>query len=81
MTVKLVVDIIGWFGAIFVLLAYIAVSTKKVEGDSFLYQTGNLIGSIFLIINTIYYGAFPSSGVNFVWAGIAIFVIVKRVKK
>lgn len=80
MTVKLVVDIVGWIGAILILLAYVAVSTKKVAGDSYAYQTGNLLGSICLILNTVFYGAFPSSGVNVVWAGIAIFIIIKRKK-
>ena len=60
-----------------VLLAYALVSTGKLEGDSFAYQLLNLAGAAFLIVNSSYYGAYPSVGVNVVWIGIAVFALVK----
>jgi large-conductance mechanosensitive channel len=44
-------------------------------GDSIPYQALNLLGAICLIVNTFYYGAFPSTVVNLVWIAIAIFAI------
>lgn len=71
-------DAIGWTGAALLLVAYAMVSSKKLEVDSTAYQLLNIIGSVFLVANTIFYRAYPSSFVNVVWAGIAIFSIAAR---
>ena len=68
-------DAIGWTGAALLLVAYAMVFSKKLEVDSTAYQ---LIGSVFLVANTIFYRAYPSSFVNVIWAGIAIFSIAAR---
>ncbi len=72
---NLVVDIIGWAGAVVLLSAYGLVSTKKLEGDSVPYQLLNLAGGLLLIVNTVYYGAYPSSTVNLIWSLIAILTL------
>lgn len=69
---NLLVDVIGWLGAVALLSAYALVSAKKLEGNSFRYQALNLLGGGLLIVNSFYYGAFPSVGVNVVWIVIAI---------
>jgi hypothetical protein len=71
-------DAIGWTGAALLLAAYAMVSSKKLEVDSIAYQLLNIIGSVFLVANTIFYRAYPSSFVNVIWAGIAIFSIATR---
>jgi hypothetical protein len=71
-------DAIGWTGAAFLLVAYAMVSSKKLEVDSTAYQLLNIIGSLFLVANTIFYRAYPSSFVNVIWAGIAVFSIAAR---
>jgi hypothetical protein len=71
-------DAIGWTGAALLLVAYAMVSSKKLEVDSTAYQLLNIIGSVFLVANTIFYRAYPSSFVNVIWAGIAIFSIAAR---
>ena len=71
-------DAIGWAGAAFLLVAYAMISSKKLEADSTAYQFLNIIGSLFLVANTIFYRAYPSSFVNVIWAGIAIFSIATR---
>ena len=71
-------DAIGWTGAALLLVAYAMVSSKKLEVDSTAYQLLNIVGSVFLVANTIFYRAYPSSFVNVIWAGIAIFSIATR---
>ena len=71
MTVPLLMDLIGWIGAALVLSAYFLVSTKRLNGDSGPFQWLNLAGGIGLLINTLYYRAYPSSLVNIVWILIA----------
>jgi len=72
---ELIIDIIGWIGAIILLAAYTAVSRGLTQGTSFKYQLWNGVGSVLLLINAAYYRAFPSSFVNLVWIGIAIATI------
>ena len=74
-------DVLGWIGAAFILAAYGLVSFKKLAPDSFAYQGLNIAASILLLINTMYYGAYPSSFVNAVWAVIAVVAIVAVVRR
>jgi len=71
-------DAIGWLGAALLLVAYAMISSKKLEVDSTVYQLLNIVGSVFLVANTIFYRAYPSSFVNVIWAGIAIFFMMTR---
>jgi hypothetical protein len=71
-------DAIGWVGAAALLVAYAMISHKKLEGDSAAYQLLNISGSILLAANTIFYGSYPSTFVNLIWAGIAAFSIAMR---
>ncbi len=73
----LLIDIFGWIGAAGLLIAYALVSAKRVEGDSTGYQLLNTVGSIFLMINTIHYGAYPSALLNLFWLGVAIYAMRK----
>ncbi len=77
MSVQLAADVLGWIGSVEVILAYGLISSQKVDGKSVLYQVLNLTGAIFLIINTIYYGAFPSTAINVVWVVIAFLALWK----
>jgi drug/metabolite transporter (DMT)-like permease len=71
-------DSIGWLGAGALLIAYAMVSSRKVEGNSPAYQFLNIAGSVLLAANTIFYKAYPSSFVNLIWIGIAVFSIATR---
>ncbi|MFN2226193.1 MAG: CBU_0592 family membrane protein [Anaerolineae bacterium] len=73
---NLLIDVTGWLGAVALLSAYALVSAKKLAGDSLRYQALNLLGGGLLIVNSFYYGAFPSVGVNVVWIAIAIVTLV-----
>ncbi len=81
---KTIIDIIGWIGSISVVLAYGLLSSHKLTAVSKFYQALNILGSICLIINTLFYSAYPSTFVNIVWLIIAIFAIIniyRSVKK
>jgi hypothetical protein len=75
------IDIVGWVGAVALLMAYTFVSTRRMEGDSASYQLLNLGGSAFLMVNSFFYGAYPSSIVNIVWISIAIFALFRKKSK
>ena len=81
MQMNLLSDIVGWIGAACLVGAYALVSTRKLEGDSIAYQLLNLLGGLFVIVNSLHYGAYPSVGVNVVWIGIALFAIYRIRRK
>jgi hypothetical protein len=74
------IDITGWLGVALLLAAYVLVSTRKLEGDSVIYQVMNILGGLLLVTNSFYYHALPSVGVNVAWIGIAIFALTRKFK-
>lgn len=69
---KFAIDLTGWAGALLLLGAYGGVSFHKLRPASLLYQFLNALGSVFLVINTLYHRAYPSAFVNIIWIGIAL---------
>ncbi|HEX6732334.1 MAG TPA: hypothetical protein VF074_20115 [Pyrinomonadaceae bacterium] len=77
MTAVYFIDIFGWIGSVAVVTAYALISVNKVNSASGVYQLLNLIGSLFLVLNTAYYHAYPSTFVNLVWLVIAATALVR----
>jgi hypothetical protein len=69
---KLLVDLLGWIGALSLIIAYACISFRRMAADGTLYQLMNALGSFLLIVNTVYYRAYPSAFVNVVWITIAL---------
>jgi hypothetical protein len=78
---KWLIDFLGWTGSIEVILAYVLVSYERLSATSRLYQWLNLTGSIGLLINTVYYGAFPSTVVNIVWLFVALSALYRIIQR
>ncbi|HPF45575.1 MAG: hypothetical protein KDF58_09255 [Alphaproteobacteria bacterium] len=78
---KLMMDVIGWVGALSLLLAYLLISNGKLDASTKLYQYLNLIGSFCLISNTYYYGTMALVFLNTVWALIGINSLRKLITK
>ena len=78
---KILIDVLGWIGSVEVILAYGLNSYHKINAGSLLFQLLNLTGAVFLITNTVYYGAFPSAVINVAWVAIAIPAIFKIIRK
>ena len=77
---SILITVGGWIGAAELLLAYALISKGRVAGDSLRYQALNLTGSVLLVINCGYTGAWPSVIANsfYVLVGINILMTVKR---
>lgn len=81
MDLKLIIDVIGWIGSIEVIAAYGLNSYQKIKSDSIYFQLLNLTGGVFLILNTMYYCAYPSAFINVVWVIIASIAIARMYLK
>lgn len=73
---ELSVDIIGWLGAAAYIIPYFLLITKRMRSTSVPYHVLNIMGSLFLIVNTVYYGSIPSAFTNSIWGGIAFYGII-----
>lgn len=71
----LTADIIGWIGAAALLLAYALISAGRVGGHDLNYQSLNVAGSLGLMFNSAWYGAYPSAVLNVIWIGIGLFAL------
>jgi len=69
------INLLGWTGAAALLSAYWMVSTGRTDGAAMSYQTLNLIGSVLVLMNSLYYGAYPSVAVNGAWIVIGVYAI------
>ncbi len=78
LNVNVLVDVVGWIGVVTLLAAYALVSTRRLQGDSVAYQLLNVAGSALLILNSFYYGALPSVGVNLAWIGIGLYALARK---
>ena len=72
---ELLIEILGWTGSVLVIAAYALNSYQKIKSDSIVFQLMNLSGGAFLIIYTLYKGAFASTVINVVWVVIALSAI------
>src|SRR5215204_1755789 len=71
----IVIELVGWAGALAVLLAYGLVSAERVSSRSWNYQLLNIGGAIGLVINSSWNGAIPSAVVNLIWIGIGVYAL------
>jgi hypothetical protein len=68
---------IGWAGAAVLLVAYALLSSSRLSGDGAVYQLLNLFGAVALMVNSAYNTAWPSAGLNLIWAAIGVVSLVK----
>ena len=73
---KLLIDILGWTGSGFIILAYaltLLKNKKWLDYGKFL----NLVGGLFIAINCYFYNAIPPFVTNLLWSVIATLTIYK----
>ena len=68
----IVVNVVGWLGMALLISAYALVTAGKLHGPGHTFQMMNLFGGAFLMVNSAYYGAWPSAALNLVWVVIGL---------
>jgi hypothetical protein len=74
--VDAVFEIVGWFGAVAVLVAYLSVSMGWLRPTR-RFQIANLVGSCAFIVNGAFHGAWPSVVTNIAWGLISVIALVR----
>ena len=73
-------DICGWIGMILVLVAYMLLSTNKIN-NGLMYQVMNLLAGIFMAIGLFPKNAWFSFTLQIIWSIVAVVSIIKIKKK
>ncbi len=79
--VELAVEIVGWAGAVLILLAYLLLSAGRLTGQSLVYQGMNVVGAAGFVVNGWWHGALPSAALNVLWlliGAVASWQILKK---
>ncbi len=76
----MIFDIFGWIGTILVLIAYLLLSTNKINNGK-LYQILNLFASLFMAIGLFPKNAWFSFALQVIWGVIAIIALLKMGNK
>jgi len=75
--VKFLIELTGWTGALLVLLAYALLTLQRLTSASASYRWLNVAGSVGLVINSVWNGAFPSAFLNVVWLVLTLYSLTK----
>ena len=79
--VEIAVEVVGWAGAVLILLAYLLLSAGRLTGQSLVYQGMNVVGAAGFVINGWWHGALPSAALNVLWlliGAVASWQILKK---
>ena len=60
MTLDLLIECVGWLGAVLILAAYGLLTAGKLTADSPVYQAANVVGALGFIANGWWHKALPS---------------------
>ena len=77
MTLGLLMEVVGWIGAVMILAGYGLLSAGKLDAKNPTYQWLNVVGALGFIANSSWNGAWPSAALNVIWVGIGMVALVK----
>lgn len=78
---KLIIDAVGWASMVLLLAAYLLLANKKVNNNSPVYHSFNLIGGVGFGTVSILTGLWFIFFLEIFWAGIAFFSLVRIFKE
>lgn len=73
-------DIVGFCGAVAILLAYFFLQAKKMSPDGLLYSVLNLVGALLILFSLAYAWNLTAVLIEVVWLGISLFGIARWYK-
>lgn len=71
------INVVGWTGMALLICAYVLVTAGRLLGTGSAFQLMNLVGGLFLMLNSAYYSAWPSAALNLVWFFVGTFGLLR----
>lgn len=78
---KTLIEIIGWYGTVAIVLAYILVSFSILASDNISYQFLNFTGAVGIIIVSVVKRVYQPAVLNIIWAVIALVALLTIIFK
>ena len=72
------IELVAWFGAVLLLVAYGASAANYVDSKSNKYHFMNFAGAGLLLVNAIYNTMYPFVMINGFWAAISLVQLLKQ---
>jgi len=69
-------EILGWYGAVAIILAYVLVSFSIISPQSILFQILNGTGAVGIVIISLHKKAYQPAILNILWALVALIAII-----
>ena len=79
--IQLAVEVVGWAGALLILLGYVLITTGRLTVRSLAYQAMNVLGAAGFAINGWWHRALPSAALNVVWLLIGVIASWRILKR
>lgn len=73
---KIFINILGWYGTLAIVMAYILVSFSFISAHSLLFQILNGTGAIGIVIISLYKKAYQPAVLNIIWTAVAFIAII-----
>ena len=74
---KLIIEIIGWYGAAAIVAAYFLVSFNLIGAGDIIYQILNFTGAIGIVLISLHKKAYQPAALNLIWTIIAVIALLK----
>jgi len=75
-TLDILMEVVGWIGAILILAGYGLLTAGRLTAKSPAYQWMNVVGALGFIANSAWNGAWPSAVLNIIWVGIGVVALI-----
>ncbi len=76
---NIITEILGWYGVVAIVLAYILLSFNFIESNSFVFQGLNFTGAIGIVLISLYKRNLQPAILNIIWAIVAGVALVQLV--
>ena len=77
MTLDVLMEVVGWIGAVLILAGYALLTAERVTARSVSYQAMNEVGAAGFIANGVWHKAWPSAILNIIWVGIGVVALFR----
>ena len=77
---KTFINILGWYGTLAIVIAYVLVSFSFILPNSMLFQVLNGTGAIGIVIISLYKKAYQPAVLNIIWTLVAFIAIINILK-
>jgi hypothetical protein len=74
---KVFFNLLGWYGVLAILVAYVSLNLSFFDAKNIFYQLLNLTGALAIVFSSLRKRDYPPVVLNLIWALVAFWILVK----